>query len=112
LLGGDAAAADHLVVGDPDPALADRSHREFGLIGDSELADDDHIERRAERLGHLEGDRYAAAREPEHYKVAAARGQVPDRPGTVTPGIGPVHESHQLPPGLRQIWCHRQTYPG
>jgi len=97
-LAGDAAAADHFVVADPDPAFADRSHGEFWLVGDSKLAHHDHVERRAERRSDLEGDRHAAAREPEHHRVAAA--QPLEGPGQVPPRIGPVHESHQLPPGV------------
>jgi hypothetical protein len=36
------------------------------MSGESELSNDEHIERRIERLSHLEGHRDAAARQSQH----------------------------------------------
>ncbi len=95
----DAAAPDHLVVADSDAALADGPHGEFRLVGHTKLADDDDIKRRLERLGHLVCDGNAAPRQAQHDDIGAAK--MFDRAGQCPPRVGPVHESHQVPPGLR-----------
>lgn len=55
----------HLVVDRDRAVLADGSHREFAVPRDTQLADQDHVDRRPERLGDLERHRDATAREPD-----------------------------------------------
>ena len=55
------------------PLPRDGAHGEFWLVWDTGLAHHDHVERRAERSGYLEGDGNAAAGKPEHDHVAAAK---------------------------------------
>jgi hypothetical protein len=64
----DGAELQHIVVEYPRAVFADRAHRDFGLARKAELADDEHIERRIECLGHLGGDRYPAPWESEHHR--------------------------------------------
>ena len=80
----------HLLVDDPNSALADGSHRQLGLEGHPELPHDDHVERRSEGLGHLEGDGHPATGQPEHHDVAA-------------PDVGPLHHLGQVAAGVHPI---------
>lgn len=50
----------------------DASHGKFLVPGHSELADDEDIQLRVERLGHLERHRYAASRKRQDDYVATA----------------------------------------
>src|SRR5256885_4916617 len=50
---------------------SDRAHRELLVPREPELAHDEDVERRAERLGDLEGHRHAAPRQREHDDVIA-----------------------------------------
>ncbi len=58
--------AEDLVVFDPDAPFADRAHGQLRLERHSELAHDDHVQRCAQCLRDLEGDRYAAAWQAQH----------------------------------------------
>ena len=53
----------HIGVHDPHVVLGDRTDRELALQGRADLAGDDHLERETERLGDLERDDDAAARQ-------------------------------------------------
>ena len=48
------------------PSLSDRAHRQFRLVRDAELADDDDVEWSVDRLGDSCGDGNAAAGQTEH----------------------------------------------
>ena len=60
---------DRARVDDADPARPDRAHRELGMAGGAELADDQHVEGCAERVGDDPRDRDAAAGQAEHDRV-------------------------------------------
>ena len=64
---------DDLVVDDADTIFADRPHRQLGLTRDSDLADDDDVEGRVERLRDLERNGDAAPREPEYDDVVTPK---------------------------------------
>jgi hypothetical protein len=86
----DAGLPENLRVDYDGPVLADGAHREFRLGRRAELADHDHVERRAERPGHLEGHRHTAAGQAEHDHTMAP--QVPEQAGEPPPGVGAVRE--------------------
>jgi hypothetical protein len=52
-------------------AGGDGAHREFLVAGESQLAHDEYIQRRMQRLRHLEADGHAAAGQREHDHVVA-----------------------------------------
>jgi hypothetical protein len=54
------------LVDDAHPPFGDRTHRELRLERDTELADDDHVQRGRQCLGYLEGDRDAASWQPDN----------------------------------------------
>ncbi len=91
-----AGPADHLVVDDPDTALADRPHGQFRLERHPQLAHHDHVQRRAKRPSHLEGNRDPAPGQAEHDDVAPT--QIIQAPAKALPGVGPVGETHLSPP--------------
>jgi hypothetical protein len=68
---------DHLGIDDPDAALPDRAQAQLGLDGYAELADHDHVERRAQRPRHLRRDGHTATGERQHHDVLAAQVQHP-----------------------------------
>src|SRR5919198_3341439 len=70
--GGTAAAPTTSSLRTADAAARDRAHRQLGLLGKPELADDEDVERHLELACDLEGDRDASAREREHDHVLAA----------------------------------------
>src|SRR5439155_26364087 len=47
----------------------DRPHRVFLVTRHAKLSHNEHVERRAELAGELEGDRHAAPRQAEHHHV-------------------------------------------
>ena len=63
---------DHVVVEHPGPARGDGTHRQLLVAWHAQLADDEDIERRLQRLGNFEGHRHAAARQGQHQHVRAA----------------------------------------
>ncbi len=72
LIGGDPQAAQHVVVDHHAPTAGQRSDGELLVARGAELADDERVQRRAQRVGHLVGDRNAAARQAEHHHVGSA----------------------------------------
>ncbi len=54
-------------------AVDQRSETEFGMTRCADLANDEELEGRAESSCHLEGDRYAAARQGHHERVGEVR---------------------------------------
>lgn len=54
-------------------AGGDRPHRQFRLPRHAELAHQQHIERRVQRLGHFKTDRHATAWQREHDHVVTLR---------------------------------------
>ncbi len=68
----DPGHGEHLTVEDPHAVLADRAHAELRLIRHTELANDDHIERRIQLSGDLERNRHPAPRQAEHDHLLVA----------------------------------------
>ena len=101
-----------LVIDEPRPILTDRPHRQFRLHRDSELADDDHVERSAECSGHLQCNRYPATRQPEDYRRLAS--QVMQRGGQAPAGVDTVGEQFGEPPraGTRPYCVGACPLPG
>ncbi len=66
LLDADHEGADRVTVQDPHATLGDRSHPELGIPGRTDLADQQHIERRLEGARDLVGDGHAPAWQREH----------------------------------------------
>ena len=59
------------MIEDADSARGDRSHRQLALTGNAQFADDEDVELGPEGAGHLERDRHASPRQPEHHDIAA-----------------------------------------
>ena len=89
LLRADVRPADHVVVDDAHAVLADRAHRELRLRRQPDLADEDHVERHAERGRHLVGDRHPT----------------PGSPSTTSPAVGtPASFSARRRPASARSW--------
>jgi flavin-binding protein dodecin len=89
---GDASEVDYLVVDDPYPALANRSHAQLGLERHTELANHDHIERCLKRCGDLKGNRDASARQADHdHWLTPQMLQLSRKTPT---GVGTISEHH------------------
>ncbi len=84
--------ANQLVVQDARPAGRNRPHRQLRLAGVAELADEEDVERRAERPRHLARDGHAAARQRQHDDVVAAR-QRGEALAEQPAALGPVTET-------------------
>jgi len=77
LLGGDGVdhavrdvqSAHDVLVQHAHAARGDGAHRQLLVAGNAQLAHEEDVERRAERLGHLGRDGHAAARQREHQHV-------------------------------------------
>jgi hypothetical protein len=83
---------DDLGVDDPHPVLSDRAHAQLGLERHPELAHDDHVQRRAQRLRHLERDRDPAPRQAKDNDGLAP--QVPEPGGKPPSRIITIGENH------------------
>lgn len=70
---GNRVSADEVLVEDAHPAGCDRAHRELGVTWKSELANDENVQRRAERMRDLVANGYATARKREHDDVGSMR---------------------------------------
>ncbi len=92
LLGTHPGRVLNLLVDDPRPLLADGPHGQFGLEGHAQLADDDHVEGRPERSGHLEGHGHPAPGKAQHHHVRTA--QVLQQHGQAPSGISTIDEGH------------------
>ena len=64
LLVTDPSRPENVVIHDDHTVLADRSHRQLGLAGNTDLADHDHIQWSADCRSHFGGDRNSAAGNP------------------------------------------------
>jgi len=111
----DTRPLDDVTVKHPDPALADRAHGVFRLVGHAELADHDHVEGEAERAGDLVGHHHPAARQAEHHRVGAAEvlqplGEPPPRLLTVGEDgrLVVVPRAHQVT-SLRISWWRARS---
>ncbi len=82
-------------VDDPHPVFSDCAHAQLGLQRHPELAHDDDIQRRAQRLRHLERDRHSAPRQAQHNDKLAA--QVTQPGGKPPSGIITISENHDSP---------------
>ncbi|OHV57552.1 hypothetical protein BCD48_42925 [Pseudofrankia sp. BMG5.36] len=69
LLRGDAGQPQDLVVDDQHTALGDGAHRQLGLERDTQLANQDDIQRGTQRLRHLIGDRDTTTGQPDNDDV-------------------------------------------
>ena len=63
----------HGVVDHPHPALTDGAESQFGLKRHPQLAHHQHIQRRGQCPGDLEGHRHPTARQAQHDNVLAAQ---------------------------------------
>ena len=68
---GDVQPGYDVVVEHPHAAGRDGAHRQLLVAGHAELAHDEDVERRAERVRHLVRHRHAAARQGQHEHVRA-----------------------------------------
>ena len=64
---------DGVVVEDLNAARGDGADREFRVFGGAKLSDQEHVERRVERSGDLEGDGNATSRKSEYDDVVSLR---------------------------------------
>src|SRR5207253_346542 len=71
--------------------------RQLLPAGRPELADQEHVERGAERLRHLGPDRDAAAGQRQDNHIGPA-GVLTEQGGQTAAGVGPVAEAHVTPP--------------
>ena len=85
----DTQASHDLFIEHADASGGDGAHGQFAMAGRAELPHDENIERRAQRLGHLERHRHAAARQPEHDYVRLIR-VTPQFPGQELAGFDSV----------------------
>jgi len=91
-VGIDVISAKDRLVHDPNIAARDRSDAEFLVAGQSQLANDEDVERRVESHGNLERDRNASSRQTENQHVVPARiGLQPGR--QLAAGFGAVLKS-------------------
>jgi hypothetical protein len=95
---GDSHHGHDVLVKDADAAGGDGPHRQLLLTGDSELADEEDVEWRAEGAGDLVGHRHPAARQTEDKHVGAV-GVAAESPGEGAAGVGAVAKGHDRPPG-------------
>ena len=65
LLSAQAQHRDHVVAKHLDATASDGPHRHLLVAGDSELANDEHVERFSEHFGDFCRDRHSAARQGE-----------------------------------------------
>jgi len=65
----DELPAQRVLVEHTDVALGDRADAVLGILGRADLAHHQHIQRRPQRLRHLESDRHTAPRQPEHDRI-------------------------------------------
>ena len=92
LVAGEPGAGQHVPVDDEDAVLADRPDRQLGLERHPELADQDHVERRAQSPGDLEGHGDTAPRQAQDDGVLVAVGV--HGACQLTAGVGTVLEHH------------------
>jgi hypothetical protein len=83
--------AHHVLVEHAHVAFGDRTNPQLRVARRANLAHDEHVERRAERVGDLVGDRHAAACQPDHDWVFC--GERPQAIGQLSAGIAAVGES-------------------
>jgi len=90
--------SDDFFVEDGDATARDGSHRQLLVSGNAELANDEHVERRAQDFGDLGCDDHATARQPQHDDVRPI-GILRQLRRQHTPGSPSVREEHrQFPP--------------
>ena len=70
-------------------ARGDGADREFRMSGGAELSDQEHVERRLERSGDLEGDGNATSRKSEHHDIVSLR-VLRQVPCEVLPSFPPI----------------------
>ena len=113
LLRADAQTAQHVVVDHHPSAAGQRAHREFLVSGRPRAADDERVERHAQRLGDLVGDRDAAASQPENHHVGpAAVGS--SRPGQDLTGLPAILDTRRVVGAVCRWWVssHRPSKSG
>ena len=86
------------LVDDAHPTLRDGTDPELGLAGRTQLAGDEHVERRAETPSDLERHRRPASWEPEHQRIAQRGGPriLDEACGQLAAGVVAVPEAHQV----------------
>src|SRR5205823_6799418 len=89
---------------DTDAVLADGAHPQLGLERDAELADDQDVERRPQRLRHLVRHRDPAARETEDERRRGPQAREPlgQPPACLTP-VAEGHRTTIMAPAARSL---------
>ena len=77
------------MIEDADAAGGDGPHRELAMTGNAEFADEEDVELGAEGPSHLERDRHASPRKPEHDDIVAIRVAL-ELPGQLSSRVAPV----------------------
>ena len=81
-------------VDDAGAVLADRTHGDLGMGGQSQLADTQDVERRAQCPCDLGRNRDATARQAEDDDVVAGADPPPECGAEQPPGVAPIGEPH------------------
>src|SRR5688572_25903602 len=84
---------DQLVIEHANAAAGDGAHRELAVSWHTKLADYEHVERRAERVGHGCGNGHTAPRESEYDDIRASR-IGPQQPGELFARFSAITEWH------------------
>src|SRR5205807_7630471 len=87
--------AHERLVEDAGAASRDRPHRQLRLPGEAELADEEDVERGAERARHLSRDREPATRQRQDDHVVAAH-VVAEPLAEQSARFGPIAEAHAV----------------
>ncbi len=95
---GQSGVTQDIVVEHPHSVFTDRTECQLRLIRHAELADHQHVEGGTQRLGDLERDRHAAARQTENDDVLIP--QAFETPGQLPPRVCPIVEAHSDLHGL------------
>jgi hypothetical protein len=92
----DPRAPAHVGVEHPSTSFADGPHRQLGLERNSQLSDHDHIERRVQRLGHLERNGHPTPRQTQDHHILITQVRQPLR--ELTARVDPItkdgHHQH------------------
>ena len=84
------------MIEDADAAGGDGPHRQLAMTGHAQFADEEDVELGPEGLGHLERDRHASPREPEHHDIVAIHVAL-ELPGQLSSRVAPVQDTWLSP---------------
>jgi hypothetical protein len=91
----DGGKTNDVLVADNDwsAAIDHRAHGELRLVGNSDLAHQNEVERRVQLGRHFRSDRHPAAGEREHHRLLVP--VLRERCRELAPGFLPILESHR-----------------